>query len=138
MDRRFCYFIKLLACQQPHARPSEHFRDELDAWAFQTQRGRFEREAMGGCFEPGAAGGAVSSRRKTTRAVIRRTIIDGTTHIKGILRLERVFDGKLATGLTGRALSGFRELSQLVSPRRHQSRHHRPRDVGPNISSKLR
>jgi len=25
MDRRFFYFIKLLSCQQPHARPSDTF-----------------------------------------------------------------------------------------------------------------
>ena len=39
-----------------------------------------------------AARGAVSSRRKTTRAVIRRTIIDGTTHMR---ESPDVFHGKL-------------------------------------------
>jgi hypothetical protein len=40
------------------------------------------RGATGGGVDAGAAGRAVSSRRKTTRAVIMRTIIDGTTDMR--------------------------------------------------------
>src|SRR3984893_3850127 len=40
------------------------------------------RLAPGVGFEPDAAGRVVSSRRKTSRAVITRTIIDGTTDMR--------------------------------------------------------
>jgi hypothetical protein len=55
--------------------------------------------APGVGFEAGAAGGVVSSRRKTSRAVITRTIIDGSTVD---MRESPLFSyGMFATGLTG-------------------------------------
>src|ERR1700730_16526765 len=63
------------------------------------------RLAPGVGFEAGAAGRVVSSPRKTSRAVITRTIIDGST--VDIRESPGVFYGKLATGLTGRPRTGL-------------------------------
>jgi hypothetical protein len=61
------------------------------------------RLAPGVGFEAGAAERVVSSRRKTSRAVITRTIIDGST--VDMRESPGVFYGKLATGWTGKATS---------------------------------
>ena len=76
---------------------------------------------------PFLARGVVSSRRKTSRAVIARTIIDGST--SDMRESSGVSDGKLARRLTGKA--------SLTLPRQ-QSERHRARNVGLGISSKLR
>jgi hypothetical protein len=52
---------------------------------------------------PFLARGAVSSRRKTSRVVIARTIIDGST--SEMRESSGVSDGKLARRLTGKATS---------------------------------
>ena len=82
--------------------------------------------------------GVVSSRRKTIRAVITRTIIDGST--VDIRESSGVSDGKLATRLIEK--SHFLGLCRIrrLSPHalRQQSERHRVRDVGLGISSKLR
>ncbi|MDQ6867838.1 MAG: hypothetical protein M3178_05375 [Pseudomonadota bacterium] len=59
--------------------------------------------APGVGFEAGAAGRVVSSRRKTSRAVITRTI-EGTVDMR---ESPSVFYGKLATGFTRRPLTGL-------------------------------
>jgi len=69
--------------------------------------------------------GVVSSRRKTIRAVITRTIIDGST--VDIRESSGVSDGKLATRLTGKATSWAYAESLVLSPHapRQQSERHR-------------
>jgi hypothetical protein len=52
---------------------------------------------------PFLARGVVSSRRKTSRVVIARTIIDGST--SDMMESSGVSDGKLARRLTGKATS---------------------------------
>ena len=64
---------------------------------------------------------------KTSRAVIARTIIDGST--SDMMESSSVSVGKLARRLTGKA--------SLTLPRQ-QSERHRAREVGLGISSKLR
>jgi hypothetical protein len=81
--------------------------------------------ARGGA--PFLARGVVSSRRKTSRVVIARTIIDGST--SDMRESSGVSDGKLARRLIGKA--------SLTLPRQ-QSERHRARNVGLGISSKLR
>jgi hypothetical protein len=62
------------------------------------------RLAPGVGFEAGAAGRVMSSRRKTSRAVITRTIIEGTVDMR---ESPSVFYGKLATDFTRRPLTGL-------------------------------
>lgn len=99
------------------------------------------RLAPGVGSEAGGAGRVVSSRRKTSRAVITRTIIDGTVDMRNS---SYVFYGKLAAGLTGTPLIGSRPnpLSYCFTHRSTNPDipHDRywTRDVGLGISSKLR
>ena len=97
------------------------------------------RGATGGGFVAGAAGRAVSSRRKTTRAVITRTIIDGTTDMRESPDWI-VLSRQVGDGFEGHFSGLCRSHCSLVasSPVRQQSGHHRAKDIGPNISSKLR
>ena len=86
---------------------------------------------------PFLARGVVSSRRKTSRVVIARTIIDGST--SDMLESSGVSDGKLARRLTGKATSWACAEPVVLLPTlpRQQSERHRARDVGLGISSKL-
>ena len=87
------------------------------------------RLAPGVGFEKArAAGRVVSSRRKTSRAVITRTIIDGTTDMRGIPRSDCVFYGKLATGLTGKGdFSGLSRTRRPIASRSAATQRSLPR-----------
>src|ERR1700730_17204773 len=97
------------------------------------------RLAPGVGFEPDAAGRVVSSRRKTSRAVITRTIIDGTTDMREspdqivftMARWRRGPERQLLGLMPTPSSCSFALPPQQSGPQR-------ARDVGLGIPSKLR
>jgi hypothetical protein len=95
----------------------------------QARERSLDLDSRAGCRLAPGVGFEVGSRRKTIRAVITRTIIDGST--VETRETPGVFYGKLATGLTGRPLIGLmpNPSSCYFALPRHQSGPQHTRDV---------